>query len=465
MMQAKPPGSAHSLGRLGRELHAVCVSATQPEEIAAALEAHGLNDDLARQQYGLPSVFACAEALFDHMPFRETLPAAMLAPPPMWSLLPRGILYALPGAALVVAAPLLAPYPGTQSALMATVIFAWGWGQGLASLGYRKTGLPLRRFLRQAVLITLPVSAAVAGTFAALAHQPPAAAALVGAVAGAAFAAFAALLILRHLLLAALVYVPSLAVLLIPDAPPLARLVAVGCAALLPLLALADQSPMPSGLQLPSPRWHVTLMHALSGWTCALFVVTVFGAATWRLLGPGALLPVILSIGAMEALFLAFYTRLRLLAKRHTRMDRLASHALKVLLTVLTLYLLVLALMFGGYTLLLQSVTGLVAGAGLHTDPLGAFLMAASLLVFGGGLLLGTVLNNIGRPGLTSAAWVLGSLIFLFVPATFTLPGLSLPGLLLPGLPLSGALVGSLSALVFMFLSVMSVLRVPATYR
>jgi hypothetical protein len=439
-----------SLGRLGRELHSICVSATQPEEIAAALEAHGLNDDLARQQYGLPSVFACAEALFAHLPFRAAAPTALLAPQPMWSLLPRGVLYALPGAALVAATPLLTPYPGTQTALFATVIFGWGWGQGLASIGYRKTGLPLRRFLRQALLVTLPVSAFIGGGCAVVAHQPPAAAAIVGALAGAAFAAFAALLILKQLLLAALVYLPSLVVLMVPDAPPLANLVALGCAVLLPLLALADQSPMVSGLQLPSPRWNVTLMHALSGWTCALFVVTVFGAATWRLLGPGALLPVILSIGAMEVLFLGFYTRLRLLAKRHTQLRRLAWHALKVLARSLTLYLLVLGLMLGAYTLVTSSIPSFLVGAAIHTDPHGALLMAAALLVFGGSLLLGTVLSNIGRPGLTSSAWILGSLVYLLTPAL---------------VPVPAPLASSLSVFVLMLLGVTHVLFIPATYR
>ena len=440
-----------SLGRLGRELHAVCVSATQPEEIAAALEAHGLNDDLARQHYGLPDVFACAEALYAHLPFRALAPAALVAPPPAWSLLPRGLLYALPGASLMAAAPLLAPYPGTQTALFASVIFGWGWGQGLASVGYRKTGLPLLQFLRRALLVTLPVSALVGGACALVTHQPLAPSALVAALGGVAFTAFAALLILRHLLLAALVYVPSLVVLLLPDAPPLVNAVALGCAALLPLVALADQSSAPPpGLQLPTPRWTVTGLHALSGWTCALFVVTVFGAATWKLLGPGAMVPVVLSIGAMETLFLAFYTRLRLLAKRHTRLRRLAWQALRVLAAALALYLLVLAVMLAGYALFVSFVTPSSAALGMHTDPHAALLMATALLVFGGDLLLGTVLSNIGRPGLTSFAWIIGSLVFLFTPAFFPLPA---------------PLASSLSVFVLMLLGVSRVLLVPATYR
>ncbi len=448
--QTPTSGNSLSLGRLGRELHAICISATQPEEIAAALEAHGLNDDLARQQYGLPNVFACAEAIYAHLPFQAFTPAALIAPQPVWSLLPRGLLYALPGASLAAAAPLLAPYPGTQTALFASVIFGWGWGQGLASIGYRKTGLPLRQFLRQALLVTLPVSALVGGTCAFVTHQPLAPSALVGALGGAAFAAFAALLILRHLLLAALVYVPSLVLLLLPDVPPLARMVALSCATLLPLVALADQSPMVSGLQLPTPRWTVTGMHALSGWTCALFVVTVFGAATWSLLGSGAMVPVILSIGAMEVLFLAFYTRLRLLAKRHTRLGRLAWHALKVLALALALYLLVLAVMLAGYALFMAAITSSSVPLGMHTDPRASLLMATALLVFGGNLLLATVLSNIGRPGLTSSAWVLGSLIYLLTPAFFPVPA---------------PLASSLSVFVFMLLGVARVLLVPATYR
>lgn len=144
--QAQASTDSPSLGRLGRELHAICVSATQLEEIAAALEAHGLNDDLARQHYGLPDVFACAEALYAHLPFRALAPAALVAPQPAWSLLPRGLLYALPGASLVAAAPLLAPYPGTQTALFAAVIFGWGWGQDSPASDTERPGCPCCSF-------------------------------------------------------------------------------------------------------------------------------------------------------------------------------------------------------------------------------------------------------------------------------------------------------------------------------
>ena len=451
MTQTAPAPS--SLGRLGRELHTVCVTATQPEEIAAALEAHGLNDDLAREQYGLPSVFACAEALFAHLPYRAPVQTARPTTPLAWATAPRGLLYALPGAALAVAGPLLEPYAGAQTALLVSVVFGWGWGQGLASIGYRKTGEPLREFLRDATLATFPVAGAVGALSALLTHQPIEMAAAVAAIAGGSFAAFAALLVLGRAFLATLVYLPALAALLVgphlttPD--PAGAWAAVGCAALLPLFALADQSPLPRGLQLPLPAWPVTLGHALSGWTCALFVTFVFGAPLWTVMGPGAILPVIVSVGAMEVLSLRFYSQLYPMARRQGELLRLAGQALRTLSGAVLLYLLALAALLGLYLLAVRWVVP-AALSGMQADPAGALQMAGALMVYGAAMLLGTVISNVGRPWFTSTFWLLGTLMFVTSPLTHLL---------------AAPLMSSLVVLVLMTFGTVRVLLVPATYR
>lgn len=446
-----------SVGRLGRELHAACMAATQPEEIAAALEAHGLNDDLARQQYGLPTVFACAEALFSHLPYRA--PAYTSRPParPVWEVAPKGLLYALPGAALALASPLASPYPGAQTALFLAVVFGWGWGQGLASIGYRKTGAPQLRFLRWATLCTLPVAASVGVLGALVTGQPLLTGGVVGALAGTSFAAFAALLILGRLTLATLAYLPSLAALVaisLHVSDPGGQWAAVGCAALLPVAALMGGRPPVAGLQLPLPAWHVVLAHAVSGWSCALFVTTAFTAQTWALLGPGAIVPVIVSVGAMEVLSLRFYGRLYPMARLYGDLPRLAWNALRLLGGTLGLYLLALAALLGLY-LTLTGLLNPASLAGFGADRTATTGIVAALLLYGAALLVGTVVSNVGQPWITSAAWLLGSLIFLLAPLTH-----------LSALPiLNLSLLGVLAVMVVMTAGVLKMLLLPATYR
>ncbi|MFC4453845.1 hypothetical protein [Deinococcus sonorensis] len=429
-----------NLGRLGRELRQVCAQATQPEEIAAALEATGLNDDLVREQYGLPDVFACAEALYSHLPYTAPAVRSVTVARPMWRLAPRGVLYALPGAALAVASPLLTGAPAAQEALMASVIFGWGWGQGLASIGYRRTGEPLRRFLWQATLLTLPVAAAVGAGTALLAHQPVLAAALVAGVAGTSFAGFASLLILGQLPLAAVAYLPSVAYLLLGQHDPVGGWVAALTAALLPLVALAGQPRPPAGLQLPDPAWHATLAHAISGWTCALFVTGVFSVALHRL-GALAILPVIVSVGAMEVLSVQFYGQLRSLAARHGQMLSLAGHALRTLGVALAVYLGVLLALLGAFLLITRPEA--------WADPRATVTALLPLLVYGCALLLGTVVSNVGQPWLSGMAWLLGS-------------GAALA--LLPLAPSWAPLLGALLVLICMSYGVVRALLVPTTY-
>lgn len=440
-----------SLAGLGRELRQVCAHATQPEEIAAALEAHGLNDDIARERYGLRDVFACAEALFLHLPYRHPAPRTPRPAGLAWGLAPRGALYALPGAALAVAGPLL-PWEGAGTALIVSVVFSWGWGQGLASLGYRKSGGPQRRVLRWGVALACPVGAAVGAGAALVTGQAPGAAALVGGAAGTAFAGFAALLILNRPLLAALAYLPSLAGVLgvAWGAPigPAAAWSALACAALLPLLTLADRRPGPIGLQLPAPRWPVPLAHAAAGWSCGLFVTVVFGAALWDRLGAASLLPVIVSVGVMEVLSLMVQSRLRALARLHGDLWRLAWAGLRVLGRALALYLGVLAALLALYLGLTQP-----GGWGALGAASGA---ALPLLVYGAALLLGTLVSQAGQPGVTAGAWLLGTLAFLAAPTLLPVGTADLGG---------GALLGALVALAMLALGFGRVLLRPMTYR
>lgn len=449
-LQGAEPLPSLGVARLGREFRHLCAQATQPEEIAAALETNGLNDDIARERYGLPSVFACAEALYSHLPYRAPRTALWPDPGPLWALLPRGLLYALPGAALAVAGPVLADRPGASAALFSAVVLGWGWGQGMASIGYRKTGAPQQWFLWRATALSGPLAAAVGALVAGLSRQELLPSALVGAavggVAGLACAAFAGLLILGRPLFAALSFLPSLALVLTPplagDLSWASAWVALGCAALLPLAALGMPTRQLAGLQISPPPWPVTLAHAGAGWLCALFLSLAFGAALWRQLGPAALLPLILSVGPLEVLSLRFQARLRLLAQRHGDLRRLAGAAQRTLLALWGIYLLALGGLYGLY--LLTPLPGGWPGSGALLTAL------LPLAAYGSALLLGTVVGGVGQPWVVCAAWLLGSLVLVFLHAS----GLA-----------AAPLVGALSSVAALWLGVMRVLRVPATYR
>ncbi|PNY79572.1 hypothetical protein [Deinococcus koreensis] len=450
-----PPGAqappSPSVARLGREFRHLCAQATQPEEIAAALESNGLNDDIARERYGLQNVFACAEALYTHLPYRAPRSAVGTETGPLWGLLPRGLLYALPGAALAVAGPLLSGLPGASVALFSAVVLGWGWGQGMASIGYRKTGAPQQWFLWRATALSGPLTA-LAGALVAALNQPRLDAALIGAlvgwVGGTTCAAFAALLILGRPLFAALGFLPCLALLVAPalsGAGPTdwnSAWVALGCAALLPLAALGVPTRLPSGLQIPPPPWHVTLAHAGAGWLCALFLTLAFGAALWAQLGPAALLPVILSVGPLEVVSLRFQSRLRLLAHRYGDLRRLAGASQRALLGLWGAYLLALGSLYGLY--LLTPLLGTWPGSGVLLTAL------LPLAAYGSALLLGTVVSSVGQPWVVCAAWLLGSLVYLLCHAA----GLA-----------AAPLLGALFSVGVLWLGVLRVLRVPATYR
>lgn len=396
---------------LGRELGQACAHATQAEEIAAALEASGVNDDVARDRYGQPSVFACAQALFGALPYREPAPGHARRVPVSWSLAPRGVLYAMPGAALAVAGAELGGVPGAQAALFASVVFAWGWSQGMASLGYALTGAAQRRFLQRAVLWAAPVCGLVSGLAAPLLHQPPLPAGVIGALTGLSLTAFGALLVTNRPLLAFLAYLPGvlhgLWGLARPESPlPAGAAWAVlACAALLPLAALAARAGGPPGRAARPLAWTRALPHAAAGWSCAVFVNAAFGAAIWERLGMGALLPVVVSVGAMEVLSLSYQARLQALGRRHGDLRRAALLGLLTLLGASLVYAAVVVVLIGVYVLLTQPV-------GLDVLRSGAAL-ALPLLARGAALLLGAGPDAPGPAWTPLVAGVLAGLALL----------------------------------------------------
>ncbi|WP_432025542.1 hypothetical protein [Streptomyces sp. 1222.5] len=181
--QRNRPGWARPdpIDELARELDEFVAAAVHPDEIAALLESDGLSDDRIRERYGVEDSFALAERLWDRTPRRHPEPDGPPADPwrigPLGCLL-RGVLFALPGFAYVLGAPLLAgPHdtaglPAGTRTLLAGALCGWAWNQGLAHRAYSWLGLGDRPAARRCLRAGTPAGMLL-GTLVAFAVAGP----------------------------------------------------------------------------------------------------------------------------------------------------------------------------------------------------------------------------------------------------------------------------------------------------
>ncbi|MEV6839248.1 hypothetical protein AB0N17_32870 [Streptomyces sp. NPDC051133] len=140
------PGHGHDdeeVSRLAADLADRIGPAVHPYEVAALLEAEGLTAELIKERYGHPNLFSLATALYEQVPrtFPEPAPAADPWRPDHVRCLLRGVLFALPGLAYLLTAPLW--HPGRHAAaLVVAGLVSWSWGQGLGHRAHlrRATG-------------------------------------------------------------------------------------------------------------------------------------------------------------------------------------------------------------------------------------------------------------------------------------------------------------------------------------
>ncbi|MGW1051493.1 hypothetical protein [Streptomyces sp. NPDC002521] len=106
--------------------------AVHPYEVAALLEAEGLTGDQIKERYGHPDLFALAAALYDQVPRSFPEPARPADPwrPDHLRCLLRGVLFALPGLAYLLTAPLWHPGRHATGPVLAGLV-SWAWGQAL----------------------------------------------------------------------------------------------------------------------------------------------------------------------------------------------------------------------------------------------------------------------------------------------------------------------------------------------
>lgn len=134
------------VARLSRELNGACTAAVTAHQVAALLEAEGLNDRIVKQRYGRDGVFALAEELYDEVPLRRD-PEPVEPPPvvseiaevPAAALVMRGPMYLVPLLFFMAASTVFEGAAMLTAGLLA-LFLGWSWNQGTGALVYRLIG-------------------------------------------------------------------------------------------------------------------------------------------------------------------------------------------------------------------------------------------------------------------------------------------------------------------------------------
>ncbi|WP_030765679.1 hypothetical protein [Streptomyces sp. NRRL F-2664] len=168
--------AADPMDELAERLDVFIARAVHPDEIAAVLESDGMTDEYIRLTYGRHDSFALAEELYARVP--RSYPDPGPAPDPWKASLPacllRGVVFALPGLAYLLGAPLLEGpqdrlgLPAGTLTLLAGALIGWVWDQSLSHRAYSWLGLGDRAAAGRTLLVGAPVGALL-GTAAALA--------------------------------------------------------------------------------------------------------------------------------------------------------------------------------------------------------------------------------------------------------------------------------------------------------
>ncbi|MGI5449405.1 hypothetical protein ACQEVM_27240 [Streptomyces sp. CA-243310] len=170
------PPAADPMEELAERLDVFIAAAVHPDEIAAILESDGMTDEYIRLTYGRHDSFALAEELYTRVPrsFPEPEGAADPWKVSLTACLLRGVIFALPGLAYLLGAPLLEGpqdrlgLPAGTLTLLAGALIGWVWDQALSHRAYSWLGLGDRAAAGRTLLAGAPAGALL-GTAAALA--------------------------------------------------------------------------------------------------------------------------------------------------------------------------------------------------------------------------------------------------------------------------------------------------------
>lgn len=373
--QAQPSVHVDPFEALREEQEDLCCHACDPYEIAAVLEAAGLNDGIARTTFEVAGVFEIAERLWHDVPWsaQEEPDADVRWRLPFWRAQARGTIYVLPGTVAMLAAGQLFA-GGSQLALFGMAAASIALGQGLSLLMYALVGRGHDAAAATSGWAAVALGALVAAVCAVVPGLGPGAAAAYGGQLIYVSAATALLVLGRDLALLASV-VPGAAVALVAVAlpapaasaggrPGVVALMVAGAAAtvVVPVVVLAGTLRGRGGG--PSLRRAV-------GWgdlrQCALAAVyglvlsvslsvCLFAAARRSLLaGTGDLLlvtaPLVLSLGTAEYLVHRARRRCLTAAARARRVTTFSAAAVRELALLLVRYVLVVTAVVTAVTL------------------------------------------------------------------------------------------------------------------
>ncbi|MGW5639041.1 hypothetical protein [Streptomyces sp. NPDC003832] len=253
--------------------------AVHPYEVAALLESEGLTADVVRERYGHRDIFSLASALYERVP--RVFPEPASAPDP-WRpdhvrCLLRGALFALPGLAYLLAAPLWHA-SAHATALVVAGLVSWAWGQALGHRAHLRMAAG-RSAAARTLLAGAPLGAALATACAAVpARGGPVT--LVAAAQSVYLAAAGVLLVLgaEWALLAALSPLAAGAAVLPWWEPGSVARAGLPLLALLATLAVTARAlrtalTAPSGPAAPAPPAHRSLPYGLFGLAAGVLVL------------------------------------------------------------------------------------------------------------------------------------------------------------------------------------------------
>ncbi|MGW6396190.1 hypothetical protein ACWFR1_38120 [Streptomyces sp. NPDC055103] len=407
------------LDEIAERLDAFVAVAVHPDEIAALLESDGMTDDHIRLTYGRADSFALAEDLYARGERRHPAPEAPPAGPwhgELAGCLLRGLVFALPGLAYVLAAPLLAGdhgrfgLPGGTVPLLAGAVTGWVWNQALSHRAYTWLGLGDRPAAARALLTGAPAGA-LAGSAVALAVAGP------GEIPAALFAAGQSLYLAAATVLLVLGRERALLCALLPlagavpafrwDLPDLLRagLLLASLTAALAFAALVLRPGLRRGAAgRGGPPRAASLPYGLFGLGSGLLVLRA-GLGDDLVSGAGAVVALTLSMGPAEWLLHRFrgesLTRLRTLTT--AREFRRAVTG-------------TLVLCLGGYLTVLVSLT-LAATLAWPGAPWPTLPRLVTLLLIGTVLWLGLLLQAFGAVASAAAVCLIAAAAQTAVPA------------------------------------------------
>ncbi|KAA2263260.1 hypothetical protein F0L68_10615 [Solihabitans fulvus] len=435
VLRSLPPVAPHTdLDALCERLRPVCAGAVDHFEIAAALEADGLNDSAAHRTYGFPDVFALAGELFRRVP---RSPAEPEPQPDPWQTNParhalRGILFGLPALAYPPAEGIMGGR-GAAVVLVVSMLMSWALSQGLSYLGHFRLGqhgrADMARALRAGMAVCLLLLLSLLAVVAAVANDGVRLT-LFAAGQGGYLIAATVLLVAGDDLWLLFALLPGVLVglgYLVLGQPAWLATPALFALAATVLLTIAF-AVLRTRSAREAPRRRLTvaelrgcLPHAVFGVLAAgLLAFPVVGVLlTGDPLGAAiAALPLSLSMGAAEWTLYWYRRRLGALLRRTRRLVEFARRSRVVLGGALLRYLVVAAALI----VLAVGAVAVLGGKGLRAADL---VSCAAYLALGGALFLALLLQACGiflAVHLACGAALLGEVVLLVGRARFGWP-------------------------------------------